>query len=349
MMSKLLSIVIPTYNMENYLQRCLDSLLVEDKRLFEMLEVWVINDGSKDRSSVIAHGYGEKYSGVFKVLDKENGNYGSCINAGLKVATGKYIKILDADDYFDTDILGNLLEKLEAISDTDLILTDYSLVDNEGKEIEYRSFNITPLKEHQIESIQHPLSEIEMHAIIYRRQMLIDMAYKQTEGISYTDTEWAYIPLQSVNNVFYMNETLYQYFVGREGQTMDQSVLIRSYGQMLRVYKHLLEIYRDNNLKEHKAAFIFYKRPYSFFSRFFSSAILDNTFSTELAVEQDELLNKCAPDIYTELDKLQFSKIAYLHIWRNNDYKLPMSDRVMIRIIKYKQKHFPNLSLGRLK
>lgn len=85
-MQKLLTIVIPTYNMQDYLPRCLDSLVLYDGALMEQLEVLVINDGSKDNSSAIAHEYEAKFPNTFRVIDKENGNYGSCINRGLKEA-----------------------------------------------------------------------------------------------------------------------------------------------------------------------------------------------------------------------------------------------------------------------
>lgn len=87
--------------MEKYLRRCLDSLIIDEDGM-KQLEVLVINDGSKDSSSQIAHEYQDKYPDTFRVIDKENGNYGSCINRGLKEATGKYVKVLDADDWFDT-------------------------------------------------------------------------------------------------------------------------------------------------------------------------------------------------------------------------------------------------------
>lgn len=98
-MDKILTVVIPTYNMERYLRYCLDSLCVG--RGSDALEVLVINDGSTDSSSAIAHEYEQKSPGIFRVIDKENGNYGSCVNRGLTEAKGKYIKILDADDSFD--------------------------------------------------------------------------------------------------------------------------------------------------------------------------------------------------------------------------------------------------------
>ena len=100
-MEKILTIIIPTYNMEKYLDKCLTSLIIEDKKLMKLLEVLVVIDGAKDRSSEIGHTYQDKYPETFRVIDKENGNYGSCINRGLKEAKGKYVKVLDADDSFD--------------------------------------------------------------------------------------------------------------------------------------------------------------------------------------------------------------------------------------------------------
>ena len=131
MQTKLLSIIIPTYNMEPYLRHCLDSLII-DKGMDE-LEVFVINDGSKDRSSKIAREYQDKYPNTFYVIDKVNGNYGSCINRGLKEATGKYIKVLDADDCFNARALQDVIQRLMNI-DTDVILTNYVIVRNEKTE-----------------------------------------------------------------------------------------------------------------------------------------------------------------------------------------------------------------------
>ena len=112
-MNKILTIIIPTYNMEKYLRRCLDSLIIDEEEM-KQLEVLVINDGSKDSSSQIAHEYQDKYPDTFRVIDKENGNYGSCINRGLKEATRKYVKVLDADDSFDTKNFAKLLNVLGA-------------------------------------------------------------------------------------------------------------------------------------------------------------------------------------------------------------------------------------------
>ena len=121
MNDKILSIVIPTYNMEKYLDKCLTSLIISDKKLFESLEVLVVIDGAKDRSSEIAHNYQEKYPNVIRVIDKENGNYGSCVNRGLLEAVGKYFLVLDADDSFDNDCFLEYLKNIQNL-DVDLII-----------------------------------------------------------------------------------------------------------------------------------------------------------------------------------------------------------------------------------
>ena len=93
---KLLTVIVPAYNMEHMLEKDLESLIISDN-YFDKLEVIVINDGSKDKTLDIAKRFEVNYPSVFKTIDKENGNYGSCINAGLKSANGTFIKIMDAD------------------------------------------------------------------------------------------------------------------------------------------------------------------------------------------------------------------------------------------------------------
>ena len=107
--------------MENYLESCLNSLLTDNMSLIEVL---VINDGSKDSSYDIAHRYETKYPEVFVVIDKGNGNYGSCVNVGLRRATGKYIKVLDADDCFNTRVFEAYLNDMKNC-DTDMVISDY--------------------------------------------------------------------------------------------------------------------------------------------------------------------------------------------------------------------------------
>ena len=94
--------------MEQYIEECLQSLVVDNAE--ELLEVIVVNDGSTDTSSRLAHSFNDKQPNVFKVIDKANGHYGSCINTGLASASGKYVKVLDADDYFNSPDFNDYLK-----------------------------------------------------------------------------------------------------------------------------------------------------------------------------------------------------------------------------------------------
>lgn len=242
-MNKLLTIIIPTYNMEKYLDKCLSSLIVSDENM-AFLEVLVINDGSKDNSSSIAHGYEKKYPETFRVIDKENGNYGSCINVGLAQATGKYVKVLDADDWFDTVAFESFLTQLKAV-ESDLILTDYRRVYSSGKLYD-KIFGFKPGYEYTTEVMkERTFKNLLMHAVTYRLEILKSIEYQQQEGISYTDQEWVFTPMCKVEKIVYIKECVYQYLLGREGQTMSYSTIIKNYSHELLGIKRMAKVYNE--------------------------------------------------------------------------------------------------------
>ena len=234
-MNKLLTILIPTYNMQDYLHRCLDSLVLKDEQLMDCLEVLVINDGSKDKSSTIAHEYEAKYPNTFRVIDKENGNYGSCVNRGLKEATGKYIKVLDADDWFDTMNFEKYLRFLDT-TDVDLVLSDFDNVSKEGTVQKTHSYNI-PEGQWRISELGDALYDMWMHAVTYRRAIFERLNYHQTEGISYTDQEWIFLPMSRVKSLCGFPHVVYKYLVGREGQTVNPKTYVRNIAQEIRSWK----------------------------------------------------------------------------------------------------------------
>ena len=229
-MNKTLTVVIPTYNMEKYLEKSLTSLIVDDK-LMQNLEVLIVNDGSKDRSSEIGHDFQNHYPQTFRVIDKENGNYGSCINVGLKEARGKYIKILDADDSFETSNFQEVLGKLDEL-DVDMVITNFETIDENGTVGKVVSRKLSPNKILSIEECGNELSTqpaVAMHATIYKTENLRNIRYHQTEGISYTDEEWMFLPITTVKTLYYIDMIVYLYLVGREGQTVNISIVSKNW------------------------------------------------------------------------------------------------------------------------
>ena len=95
-MNKILSIVVPVYNTEKYIKRCLDSIVIDD--VIEDIEILIVSDGSKDSAINIAKEYNEKYPKSVIIVEKDNGGHGSTINKGLEIASGKYFRVLDSDD-----------------------------------------------------------------------------------------------------------------------------------------------------------------------------------------------------------------------------------------------------------
>ena len=252
-MEKVISIVIPTYNMESYLRNGLNSLLISNG--IERIEVIIVNDGSKDNSLAIANEYVEKFPNVFKVIDKENGNYGSCINAALKVATGKYIKVMDADDSFITENFNVLVDELSAL-DVDIIFTDYIKTYTNGKIINY-TFDLPIRKITEIKEVYKAdaFYNILLPALTYRTKILKDMKYKQTEGVSYSDLEWCFSPVTKSKTVYYSNICVYKYLLGREGQTMDPIVYSKSIPQRITCFSSMLRCIAGESLPDYMIYF----------------------------------------------------------------------------------------------
>lgn len=241
MHNKILSIVIPTYNMEAYLRRCLDSVTRDD--VPDTVELIVVNDGSTDSSISIMQEYTVKRPDIVNIIDKPNGHYGSCVNAALKIATGKYFRMLDADDWFDTDELIKLLEKLKS-TNSDAVITPFC-THRHTRTYAVVPCNINFQKEYSVfsESIweEQPTNLYTMHAFTYKTSILKLVNLKLTEGICYTDTEYLLYPLQQANSVIFYNILLYHYDWTRDGQSMDTEVYTKNHGHLAKIILRFFE------------------------------------------------------------------------------------------------------------
>ena len=306
--------------MEGYLRQCLSSLVIENDELFNKTEVLIINDGSKDASLQIAKEYESQYPQVFRPINKENGNYGSCVNRGLKEANGKYIKILDADDTFYIDSYANYVKSLLS-TDADLVITNYNRVNSNGGILVSTKFSLPTHYKFGLNSLD-PSRGIEMHAITYRTDMLREHSYIQTEGISYTDAEWSCIPLKYVNNVVYLPICLYRYLVDREGQTVDPKVRVKSLWMMEKVFKVILTDYLQERTNMGHADKIVFMKLISLSSYIYRVSLLskDNTILASL-LEFDSYIREKDPALYHKLNKVKLDKylpIYYILNWRIN-------------------------------
>lgn len=346
-MNKILSIIIPTYNMEALLPRCLDSLIIAEN--FEKLEIWVVNDGSKDRSSEIGHEYEAKYPDVFKVIDKPNGNYGSCINAALPKCTGKYVKVLDADDWFDTYNLNQFIKDLSKY-DVDLVITDTRNVDikrniNTNYRKKINCYNqVVDFKE----AVKCPdFLGIQMHFITYRTTIFNEIDYHQTEGISYTDQEWIFSPMIRVRQMVALPYVIYNYLIGREGQTMDSNIFMKSISHQIKSQEsrfNSFEKYKNTSI-EHKTYLL--KQILSAISLTYSRYLNPSwDLNIEELVKYDCMLKRLSPELYRLSDDFPLItgwNYRFIHKWRSNiNFRISIKVKIGMFLHRLNNKLFRN-------
>ena len=307
--------------MERYLKRCLDSLIIAPE-LMEKLEVLVINDGSKDRSSEIGHSYETKFPNTFRVIDKENGNYGSCVNRGLMEAKGKYIKILDADDWFDTKNFAGFVHLLDTL-DVDCVMTEMIQVDEQGNERTHWKYSLQHNCVSSLEDVTNLSQEerIWMHCVTYKAQKLKDINYQQTEGISYTDQEWIFLPMATCHEIYYYPSVIYNYLVGRNGQTMDPQTYKKNFGQEIRGTINMIHEYHSFDKQNHEPLAYLEKRlliRYIVCYGLFLDKYRMEIFYDEMK-ELDDTLKEEATDLYHEFSNprkfLQYRKNGIHHLF----------------------------------
>lgn len=304
--------------MEKYLNYCLDSLII--KKHFESLEVLIVNDGSKDNSLKIALEYEKKYPLVFRVINKENGNYGSCVNRGLKEATGKYIKILDADDSFHIENFEIFISYLLGI-EADLILSDYAIV-NECREVQsVHHYNFECNKELNMNDIciTSSFKDMQMHAVTYRRQILIELGYSQTEGISYTDQEWIFIPMLRVNKVYAFDKYVYKYLIGREGQTMSSTIRMKSMSHLMECMYGMIDVYNTyfHEINDSKLKYFHARLIPQLKEIYISSFSCYSKSVKEQLILFDSEIKKRNIQIYSLVEQTNV-KFNYISFWRSH-------------------------------
>lgn len=228
---KLLTITVPCYNSQDYMEKCIDSLLVGGDRV----EIIVIDDGSKDNTGAIGDRYAEQYPDIVKVIHQENGGHGEGINQGLRHATGKYFKVVDSDDELSKDFPAFLdaLEKCDAEGGVDLFVTNYYYVHSDGigdRSINYSNvlpqnkiFGWSDTKRFQMHQM------LTIHSCTFLTEAMRKCGTDLPRKIFYEDNLMVCRTLPYVDKMYYLNADLYRYTIGREGQSVQDDVSRRRY------------------------------------------------------------------------------------------------------------------------
>ena len=253
---KYISFAIPCYNSEAYMAQAIESILPGG----EDVEILIVNDGSKDRTAEIGKEYEEKYPGIVKLINKENGGHGDAVNAGLSYASGKYFKVVDSDDWVDRISLMKILNVLknfeEEEQEVDMLIANYvyEKVGMEHKKV-IRYDNVLPenqiLKWDEIGQF-HIGQYILMHSVIYRTDMLKLCQLTLPKHTFYVDNIYVYYPLPHVRTLYYMNVDFYRYFIGREDQSVNEKVMISRIDQQIFVTKTMIDMYELRRIQSKK-------------------------------------------------------------------------------------------------
>lgn len=240
---KQLTIAIPSYNAERFLEKCLDSMCGIDDRL----EVIVVNDGSKDSTSEIAHAYAERYPSQVKVIDKENGGHGSGINAGLDAAEGRYYKVVDADDWITTENLTSILDVLEE-TEADAVIMGFKTV-NISNDVVLEYLPVSNSSGRQIDMIKlddkfdDVISCLVFHGMCYNTAFYKGTGLRMSEHTFYEDQEYMLLPLAFAETFLILPELLYEYRIGDAEQSTNFENQASRAEDQERVTKRLVETY----------------------------------------------------------------------------------------------------------
>jgi len=241
-MNKILSISIAAYNAEHDLSRCLDSLV--NTSVASLLDIIVVNDGSKDKTFALAKSYEEKYPDVIRVIDKENGGHGSTINASIPEALGKYYKIVDSDDWVDGKGLERLVHDLME-TEADLVLNPFHIIDAKSGEQKTEVYPYRDNAELNVICSSNDMENIviEMHSTTYRTDVVKKMGSIIDEHCFYVDLEYTLFPLQYIKNYICFDYPVYQYLLGTATQSMNRDSLIKRRAQHRKVVKRVISYY----------------------------------------------------------------------------------------------------------
>ncbi len=244
---KLLSIAIPCYNSQEYMERCVKSLLPGG----EDVEIIIVDDGSFDMTPEIADAYEKKYPEIIKAVHQENGGHGEAVNTGLKHATGLFFKVVDSDDWVDLDSYRQILDTLRDIAGSDHtldMLVSNFVYEKEGAKHKRVMKYTSALKEGRLLTWSdirhmHKGQYLLMHSVIYRTKLLKECGLVLPKHTFYVDNLYVYMPLPFVKTIYYLNVDFYRYFIGRSDQSVNEDVMISRIDQQIKVNKMMIEAY----------------------------------------------------------------------------------------------------------
>lgn len=223
MKDKILTIAVPSFNTEEFMEKNILTMMCST--VLEDIEILIINDGSKDSTKDKAEKLYREYPETIRVVNKENGGHGSVINRGIIEATGKYFKVIDGDDYVDSDQFDRFVKMLHSL-DVDCILNDFNTV----SVVTGNVTRISPIQNEKhinyerIYNFEDALRDlyITIHSVTYKTAILKNHFedIKFTEKVFYEDLEYVTYPIMYMSSVYVSEFNVYQYLIDQKSQSV---------------------------------------------------------------------------------------------------------------------------------
>lgn len=270
-MSKLLSIVIPVYKVEPYINKCLDSLLIYttdnagkkvlDSKRMEQLDILIVNDGTPDRSAELSREYVKKYPKYFRQIDKENGGHGSVWNLGVKDAQGKYLRFLDSDDW-----LTNLDKLIDILSQTDADLVITPTIDHCESNKNWRQEildmqwgTVYDADTFDWRGNRSQANYIFHHCCTYKTKVLRQYHPLFLEKQPYDDSILCIAPMIGAKSLVAYDFVVYHYLMDRLGQSISTSVRQRNLEAIIKAKKQIISFAEEHPLEESSTKYAYWK------------------------------------------------------------------------------------------
>lgn len=236
-----LSIIVPVYGVEKYIDKCLNSLV---KQSLKEIEIIVVNDGTKDNSQKIIDKYVKKYPDKIKSYIKENGGQGSARNYGLKKTTGEYIGYVDSDDFVEKDMYKKLYNKAKENNYDIVVCGNYNVSED------YQNKNIDAFINNYNTDLENIFfGKMAVWNKIYKRDILIKNKLEFKEKVWYEDLAFTLKAIMNSNTFAFIDEPLYDYLI-REGSTMNNSNVQRNL-EILDAFNDILSYIQHNKKEEY--------------------------------------------------------------------------------------------------
>lgn len=330
MTNKILAIGIPSYNGELYLDRCIPTFI--DERLNNRIEVIIVNDGSKDKTQEIAEKYEKLYPSTVKVINKENGGHGSAVNAGLSSTNAKYYKVVDCDDWVDTDELVKLVDFLEN-NDVDIVSNAYNQVNMlTGFSEKIGNYGYEFGKIYNFEDIAINNMYLSIHSSTYKTSILKENNINLQEKTFYVDVEYQLLPIPYIKTIAFLDNCVYKYMVGNVNQSINIENFVNRYDDHNRVVHRVLEFLKDAVLTKNQKEYVYGVFEKVLYTHYSLSSVYDSNLERgrERSLSFDSFLKETNPYLYRFMAK-KYNNIKRL---RKKNFNIKATQNSKLRILK---------------